>query len=130
MTDSASNGNGKIVITLKAGADFAAPWIVIHADNASDADATLTGIFNGGLHEKVTRAGAMLAATRPAAAGNSAPPARQAAAPAPASLPPGVAAEYCEHGERIFKSGVSKSSGKPYKMLACPQNTCAPAWLK
>ncbi len=47
--------------------------------------------------------------------------------------PPSGTGPTCQHGNRIFKSGVSKSTGKPYSMWVCPtpQGTpdqCKPAF--
>lgn len=41
-------------------------------------------------------------------------------APTPVSLTSGTAAPTCVHGARIFRQGVSKSTGKPYAFWACP----------
>lgn len=45
----------------------------------------------------------------------------------PVSLPPtpvseasGTAAPTCKHGARIYRSGVSSKTGKPYAFWACP----------
>lgn len=42
------------------------------------------------------------------------------AAPPSAITPSGTASPTCIHGARIFRQGVSKTSGKPYAFWACP----------
>ena len=41
-------------------------------------------------------------------------------APPSAVTPAGTASPTCIHGARIFRQGVSKTSGKPYAFWACP----------
>lgn len=42
------------------------------------------------------------------------------------------AAPTCNHGARIWRQGVAKATGKPYKMWACPSQDrnaqCPPQW--
>jgi hypothetical protein len=40
--------------------------------------------------------------------------------PSPVSTSTGTASPTCVHGPRIFRQGVSKSTGKPYAFWACP----------
>ena len=64
-----------------------------------------------------------------------APPSQQVPGNAPSSPGNGApgAAPSCVHGPRIFREGVSKSTGKPYKMWACSnpdRNTqCKAEWV-
>lgn len=54
---------------------------------------------------------------------SSAPIQRAAAsvgAPPSAVTPAGTASPTCIHGARIFRQGVSKTTGKPYAFWACP----------
>lgn len=41
-------------------------------------------------------------------------------APPSAITPAGTASPTCIHGARIFRQGVSKTTGKPYAFWACP----------
>jgi len=41
-------------------------------------------------------------------------------APTPVSPVTGTASPTCVHGARIFRQGVSKTTGKPYAFWACP----------
>jgi hypothetical protein len=131
------NSNG-LTVTLKAGVGFEAPWIVIHAADATDAlNQINTGDF-ATLAERTVAAAEFfraahnvkggLASREPAAAPQqswSEQPTQQA--PAPQGGPA------CVHGARVFKSGTSKA-GKPYKMWACPsqnrQAQCDPEWVR
>jgi hypothetical protein len=40
--------------------------------------------------------------------------------PSPVSEASGTAAPTCKHGARIYRSGVSSKTGKPYAFWACP----------
>jgi hypothetical protein len=50
-----------------------------------------------------------------------------------ASVPAGLTAPYCQHGQREYKAGTSKA-GKAYKMWSCPSgdraSQCQPEWLR
>ena len=51
--------------------------------------------------------------------------------PPSAVTPSGTASPTCMHGARIFRQGVSKTTGKPYAFWACPTpqgtpNQCKP----
>lgn len=48
----------------------------------------------------------------------SSPVAQQGGAPAPS----------CIHGQRVFKSGTSKKTGKPYSGWYCPADQCSVEW--
>ena len=64
----------------------------------------------------------------------SAPPQAQGpsfTAPPSAITPQGTASPTCVHGARIFRQGISKTTGKPYAFWACPTpqgtpNQCKP----
>lgn len=105
---------GKVVLTLKGGAGFDAPWIVIHATSLEDAYEQVSG-ENAGLLAKVME--------RTAAAAKHFTTFKQpntASAPArsPQQQPPANAPE-CPPGWE-FKSGVSKA-GKAYKGFFPPR---------
>lgn len=114
--------DGKVVLTFKGGRDFDAPWIVIHAASLEDAYEQLTtkGDLLGKVMERTANAGRHFAGSAPKAApaqsGGGAP---QRQAPQAAQEAPGGEKRFCEHGEMVFRSGVSKSSGKPYKLFSC-----------
>ena len=47
-------------------------------------------------------------------------PPMASSAPTPVSPTTGTASPTCMHGARIFRQGVSKTTGKPYAFWACP----------
>lgn len=113
----AASDEGKVVLTFKGGRDFDAPWIVIHATSLEDAYEQLTvkGELLGKVMERTHSAGRHFSGSKPAPA----PLVYQAqAAPQAAQSAPGGENRFCEHGEMVFKSGVSKA-GKPYKLFSC-----------
>lgn len=106
---------GKVVLTLKGGAGFDAPWIVIHATSLEDAYEQVSG-DNAGLLAKVmerTAAAAKHFSTFKQPNTTASAPART-----PQQQPPANAPE-CPPGWE-FKSGVSKA-GKAYKGFFPPR---------
>lgn len=108
--------DGKVVLTLKGGSGFEAPWIVIHAMSLDDAYEQVSG-DNASLLAKVmerTAAAAKHFGTfKPAPAG-----AATATVSRPQQQPPANAPD-CPPGWE-FKSGVSKA-GKAYKGFFPPR---------
>lgn len=99
-----------VTITLKGGAGFDAPWIVIHASGLEDAYEQVSG-DNAALLAKV------MERTKAAAGHFTGKGAEAGVKPAP-QQPPANAPE-CPPGWE-FKSGVSKA-GKPYKGFFPPR---------
>lgn len=105
----------KIVVTLKGGAGFEAPWIVIHASSIAEADSLLSGDM-ANLMTKVSNAAAHFsggqapAGGAPAAAPTSAPPAGAQAPERPADVP----------ADFVYRTGVSKKTGQPWKAWMPP----------
>lgn len=128
--------DGKVVVTLKSGAGYDAPWIVIHADSVADA-ASQIGKELYRLMELTQQAAEKFQSLAPAKA-KPATAAARPAAPAAAAKPayqqaPGGDSRTCAHGEMVFKSGVSKT-GKAWSAFMCPapQGTpdqCEKQWL-
>ena len=110
-------GEGKVVVTLKGGSGFDAPWIVIHAASVEDAEAQLDANL-AKLMEKTQKASSHFAGL---GVFNGGPPTRQERQPAPAEAQgaPGGETRVCRHGDMRFKSGISKA-GKPYQAFFCP----------
>lgn len=114
----------KVVVTLKGGSGFDAPWIVIHAVSVDDAYEQ----FDGKLAElmtKVQAAGKHFAGLAPAKSGGersaSAPP-RGAVEP-PAGTPPAPGPDW------QYKTGVGKN-GKTWKAWMPPRDSDeSPVWL-
>lgn len=115
---------GKVVVTLKGGAGYEAPWIVIHAGSPAEADALLNSEMLE-LMGKVQRAAGTFRGAAPAnpnapAATSSRPsqPADSTQAPAGAPESPGPGWE--------FKTGVTKAgrnAGKPWKAWMPPRGS-------
>lgn len=113
----------KIVVTLKGGAGFNDPWIVVHAADAQDALATLNDESMKELVELTTKVGKKFS--------ESGAPARSAA---PAGGKPAGATQ-APNGQEppegyVFKSGIGKN-GKPWKaFMPIDRNSgLDPIWL-
>lgn len=131
-----ADSDGKVVLTFKGGRDFDAPWIVIHANGLQEAHDFVVG-DNASLlatvMERVKVASRHFAgqpaAAQPQAAGGGQAPSR---APQGAQEAPGGEKRFCEHGEMVFKSGVSKA-GNSYKLFSCTaprEHQCKAQYLK
>lgn len=105
--DIVSEDQNKITVTLKGGAGYDAPWVVVHAANATDALETLNDEDLKTVLERAKKIGAFFAggsagAQAPASNGQ---PAGAAQAPGGQTPPEGY----------VFKSGVSKKNGRPWQ---------------
>lgn len=98
----------KLTLTFKGGAGYDAPWVVVHANNPSEANAIVLDEEFKTLLETVQRVGGAfggMAPNKPApAAQNNGQPAGANQAPGGETPPPGY----------VFKSGMGKN-GKPWK---------------
>jgi len=113
-TVAVQNTEGKLTVTLKGGAGFDAPWIVIHADDAADALEQLKAPELKELMELTKKAGAHFSG----GSGSSARPAPQSAAPAQSNA--GSSAPSCSHGAMTYRKGISKKTNKPWEAYFCP----------
>lgn len=105
--DIVSEDQNKITVTLKGGAGYDAPWVVVHAANAADALETLNDEDLKTVLERAKKIGAFFAG---GSAGTKAPasngqPAGAAQAPGGQTPPEGY----------VFKSGISKKNGRPWQ---------------
>ena len=95
----------KIVVTLKGGSGYEAPWIVVHADSADDALETLNDERMKALMEQTKKVGSFFGSgggnSRPAANGR---PAGATQPPAGAPTPP---------EGYVYKTGMGKN-GRPW----------------
>ena len=112
-----------VTVTLKGGAGFDSPWIVIHAADLADAYEQVSGDNATVLSKLMDRT---KAAAKHFTGGESAParPAPQAATapPAGAGEPPGP--------DWTFKSGIGKT-GKPWKAWMPPRGSDEqPVWIR
>lgn len=108
---------GKVVVTLKGGSGYDAPWIVIHASSVDDAYSQ----FDGKLAElmtKVQAAGAHFSGQAPAKPAGAAPAANgrpAGATEAPSWAPPKP------YDDFVYKTGVSAKTGKTWHAWMPPQ---------
>ena len=121
---SAEDG-GKLTVTLKGGAGFDAPWIVIHATDVDDALDLFGDPANlATLMERVQSAGKFFTGLAPAKA---APAAGGAPARPGNEAPAGVAA--APGPDWTYKTGVGKN-GKTWRAWMPPRGSDAsPVWL-
>ena len=117
-----ATGREGLTVTLKGGAGFDAPWIVIHAADIPDAYEQLSGDYAAILVElmdKVKKAGSYFSAG--SAKSNGAPARPGNEAPSDAGEAPGP--------DWTFKTGVGKN-GKTWKAWMPPRGSDAqPVWL-
>ena len=126
--------------TLKAGADYAAPWLTVDAVNVEDLSAQLDAILSSDVTEKLIATANLLKAANNAAPlvanGQEAAPVQQAAPPAqkqwgqaPAAAPtaggtqdgavhPTDTCQSCGQSPR-FKN-ITAKSGKQFQLWSCP----------
>lgn len=109
----ATDSEGKITVTLKGGAGFDAPWIVVHAADISDAYMQFQGDNAALLVELMSKVKKAASFFSGGSGGNAARPAPQQAQEAPPGAPE------CPPGWQ-YKSGISKA-GKPYKGFFPPR---------
>lgn len=115
----AGPSEGKLVVTLKGGSGFDAPWIVIHADDAADAlsqfDDTLAALMG-----KAQQAASHFTGLRPASPNSGSSPRIVSGQPqgsidAPAWAPPKP------YDDFVYKTGVSAKNGKVWHAWMPPQ---------
>ena len=120
-----SDSEGKLVVTMKGGAGFDAPWLVYHATSVDDA----LGVFQNDsaklvtLMEKVQSASKFFGGLAPAkpSAGGGAPARPGNEAPAGVAEAPGP--------DWTYKTGVGKN-GKTWKAWMPPRGSNEnPVWL-
>lgn len=129
------NNEAAVTVTLKGGAGYEAPWLVLRGNTPAEVAGLLQNL--GGLPEAVVSASNLFHAVHttgpllpnapqtPAPAAPQQPAAPQGWAPAPPAAAPVVGhpeGKVCEacNAPLQFKSGVAKGSGKAYKLWSCP----------
>lgn len=132
--------DGKITVTLKAGRDFDAPWVVLHGQDSTDLLTTMSDPEFPKLLTWTTKAAQTFGegwnpspqggntGNRPAPAQNRSQ-APQGQPPAATQHPRGER-KFCQHGEMVFKSDISKKTGKPWYAFDCPSNVCQREFVK
>ena len=126
----------EVVGTLKGGGGFDAPWIVIHAASIRDLKDQISGGEADVLVEVMENlwkasnkfqsygtVGKVLKESYPTAA-----------APVGATQSPDGETHHCKHGTMVYRAGIAKASGKPYRLFGCPHpvkaEQCDPIWPK
>lgn len=117
-----ASSNSEVVLTFKGGTGFDAPWIVIHAEDLESAHRAVSdeAALLADLMSRVQKAGSHFASTAPAKAAGSPNTAARSNAPQGATEPPAGAPASPGDGW-VFKSGVSKKTGKAWKAWMPPQ---------
>lgn len=105
-------GPGEVVVTLKGGAGFEAPWIVIHGPDVASVSAQLNGDLIDLMERTQNAAKKFSGGAASAPSGGGGRPGRKEP-PAGAPESPGPGWEY--------KTGVSKASGKPWSAWMPPK---------
>jgi hypothetical protein len=77
------NASDKVVVTLKGGAGYDAPWIVFHGSTPVEVDQTIRDAFAASLHDTVKKAAELFS---PKAGGGFKTPQASAVAPVASTL--------------------------------------------
>lgn len=135
-TNMQNASEGKVVVTLKGGRDFDAPWIVIHANDVTEANDQLRDPALGDLIRNTKEVAKFFAgggqSTPQAAPRSQQSNVGQRGKPAGASMHPQGETRQCAHGQMTYRSGWNKN-GKPYEGFFCPERDraqqCPAVWL-
>lgn len=135
-TNMQNASEGKVVVTLKGGRDFDAPWIVIHANDVADANDHLRDAALGELIRNTQEVAKFFAGggqnTPQAAPQRPQNNGGQRGKPAGASMHPQGETRQCAHGQMTYRSGINRN-GKPYEAFFCPERDraqqCPAVWL-
>jgi hypothetical protein len=112
---------GKISLTMKQHGGFDAPWIVVYANTPREAKALLADLLKEELPNALSVTAQRFATTAPdgqAPAQSQSRPPQQQRPQQNQGTPPGEEVKYCDHGERIFRTGSGQYG--PYKAWFCP----------
>lgn len=129
--------NDKVVVTLKGGAGYDAPWIVIHAADVQDAHNHFVGDNSKllvDLMSRVQTASKEFVGRAPAReVVNAAAPAPTSNVPAGAQSAPNNETRQCKHGAMTYKTG--SKGGRTWKAFMCPTpkgapDQCEPQWIR
>jgi hypothetical protein len=112
---------GKVTVTLKGGLGFDAPWVVIHSSDVADALNQLSDAQLPALLEKAQKASEFFAGKKATPTPQATQGGSQTRSGQPAASAVGSGgAKRCNHGEMVFRSGVSQKNGKAWSGYFCP----------
>lgn len=115
-----SGGEGKITLTFKGAGGYGDRWIVAHVANPAEGLELLNDPKFKELLDLSKRIATYDGAgSAPAQGGGGGGGQSQSRAPQAAQEAPGGEKQFCQHGEMVYKSGIAKSSGKPYALFSC-----------
>jgi len=140
-----TNDLNRVRVTLKAAAGYDAPWITVDGGSIADALAQLEG-ENAEVAAKLIQKTASVARYFHKEYGGGAPvnvntnggqqsAPRTQGKPAGAAQAPNGETKQCDHGEMVFRSGVSKKTGNAWKGFFCPTpkdtpGQCSPEFVR
>lgn len=128
------DNEGKITLTFKGAGGYGDRWVVVHVANAVEGLETIKDpAFKELLDYSRKIAEYDGASSKPAAAPTQQGGAPRGGTPQQAGEAPGGEKRFCEHGEMVFKTGVAKSTGKPYSLFSCTaprEQQCKAQFLK
>lgn len=127
----------EVSATLKGGSGFDAPWTVIRGASLEQVRDALQDEVLKEILELTQGAakfyGDQYKGSAPASGGGGQRSGGGRQAPQGATEAPNGQTENCDHGPMKYMSGVSKKSGKPYKMFVCQSgdrnNECKPVFV-
>ncbi|AMB18540.1 ribonucleoside reductase class II [Mycobacterium phage Centaur] len=105
--------------TFKFAGQYSDPWVVVKGADPADVLSKVNTHEFKALMDRVQQIAGMYAGAGSKPAGNAGGGAQQSRAPQAAQEAPNGEERFCQHGKMEFKSGVSKKSGKPYKLFSC-----------
>jgi hypothetical protein len=114
------NEEWKLQVSYKIGSS---DMINVRANTADELSVLLEGIGDystqiAATNKKLAQAYVVLPLSTTSSTPSITPPV--SLPPSPVSEASGTAAPTCKHGARIWRSGNSKTTGKPYAFWACP----------
>lgn len=108
--------------TFKFGGQYSDPWVVVKGADAAEVHEKLYDPKFKELMDRVQFIASQYGSASPTASkpanGGGGGGGQQSRAPQGATQAPNGETRYCEHGEMVYKSGISKA-GNPYKLFSC-----------
>ncbi|MFD1044710.1 hypothetical protein ACFQ1S_03430 [Kibdelosporangium lantanae] len=125
----------KVRVTFKAAGGHEAPWITVDGTDIADAADQLsdTDSVKRLVEMAVSAARFLHRSYGPSqrnnqSASGSPSEQRQTGKPTGATEAPNGEKRYCEHGQRVYKSGFSEKTGRNWAAFDCPDGKCGREW--